>query len=411
MSDARRRTRAVTIGAVTIAGALLTVATAAATTMSPSDAVGLAMLAAGAAAVSAFGGAVALHLARSRTIAVQSAIAAVVAMLTVVVGVFGAAQAMFLTEEDVGALTVILVASTTVAAITAVLVGGRVGRASDRLAESARRVGEGATDLGTSSHLPHDLARLHAELSRSAARLDDARSRERALDQSRRELVAWVSHDLRTPLSGIRAMAEALEDGIVTDPEIVEQYHVALRIEADRLSELIDDLFELSRTQAGVLHLDVERVSLGDLVSDAIATATPIAATKGVELEGRLDGDSPELSVSAREVLRALRNILENAIRHTPNDGTVVVEAGVDGDRAYVTVRDTGGGISESDLPRVFDVAFRGDTARTPGGGAGLGLAIARGLVEAHRGEVQVRNENGGACFTVRLPLEEVDVS
>jgi signal transduction histidine kinase len=401
----------VTIGAVTLAGALLTVATAAATTMSPSDAIGLAMLAAAAAAVSAFGGAVALRLARSRTIAVQSAIAAVVAMLTVVVGVFGAAQAMFLTEEDVGALTVILVASTTVAAVTAILVGGRVGRASDRLAESARRVGEGATDLGTSSHLPQDLARLHAELSRSAARLDDARSRERALDQSRRELVAWVSHDLRTPLSGIRAMAEALEDGVVADTETVEQYHIALRIEADRLSELIDDLFELSRTQAGVLHLDVERVSLGDLVSDAIATAAPIAATKGVELEGRLEGDSPELTVSAREVLRALRNILENAIRHTPSDGTVVVEAGVDGDRAYVTVRDSGGGISETDLPRVFDVAFRGDAARTPGAGAGLGLAIARGLVEAHRGEVQVRNENGGACFTVRLPLEEVDVS
>nr|MBA2326207.1 HAMP domain-containing histidine kinase [Actinomycetota bacterium] len=165
--------------------------------------------------------------------------------------------------------------------------------------------------------------------------------------------------------------------------------------------------FELSRTQAGVLRLEFERVSLGDLVSDAVATAVPIATAKGVHLEGHLNGPPAELDVSAPEILRALRNILENAIRHTPGDGTVVVAAGREAGRAYVSVSDNGGGIPDADLSRVFDVAFRGDTARTPGDGAGLGLAIARGLVEAHHGEVIVRNENGGARFTVRLPLSE----
>ena len=126
-------------------------------------------------------------------------------------------------------------------------------------------------------------------------------------------------------------------------------------------------------------------------------------------LEGRVAGRAPELPAATREVLRALRNVLENAIRHTPSDGTVIVVAGTDDDRAYISVQDSGGGIDDDDLPRVFDVGFRGDDARTPGDGAGLGLAIARGLVEAHHGDISVRNENGGARFTLRLPLDKLD--
>jgi signal transduction histidine kinase len=316
---------------------------------------------------------------------------------------------MFVNNEDVGALVVIVAASATVAALAAVLVGSSVGRASDALVESARRIGEGATDLGSPANLPQELARLHAELSRSAARLAEARARERALEGSRRELVAWVSHDLRTPLAGIRALAEALEDGVVDDPVTVARYYATLRVQADRLSELVDDLFELSRAQAGVLHLQFEKVSLHDLVSDALASAAPIAAAKGVQLDGHIAGPLPEVAASSRELLRVLRNLLENAVRHTPSDGTVTVEAGIDHDRAYVTVLDSGGGISTTDLPRVFDVAFRSDPARTPGEGAGLGLAIARGLVEAHHGDITVSNENGGARFTMHLPLEQPD--
>jgi signal transduction histidine kinase len=300
---------------------------------------------------------------------------------------------------------VILAASSTIAGVAAVFVGQRVGSASDALVESARRMGEGATDLGRPANLPQELARLHDELTRAARRLDEARSRERALEQSRRELVAWVSHDLRTPLAGIRALAEALEDGVVTDPGTVAEYHVMLRIEADRLSGLVDDLFELSRTQAGVLRLDLEPVMLSDLVSDAVASVAPLAAASGVRLEGHVSGPSPQVLAATRELLRALHNVLENAIRHTGTGGTVRVQAGVEEGRGYVTVLDTGGGIGPDDLPRVFEVAFRGDPARTPGDGAGLGLAIARGLVEAHHGDISVTNRDGGACFTVHLPL------
>ncbi|MGH9013375.1 MAG: sensor histidine kinase [Acidimicrobiia bacterium] len=368
----------------------------------------LVALAAGTAAVAGVAGALVLRSLRRRPIGVQAAAVALAGVVAIGVGAWAGARVMFLSSHDLGALGVMLLAAGTVAVVTSFVLGGRVERASEALAQVTRRLGDGeAVGAAPGGAVPPELARLREELEETARRLHEARAREQALDTSRRELVAWVSHDLRTPLAGLRAVIEALEDGVVDDPETIARYHRTAREEADRLAALVDDLFELSRTQAGVMRLEVERVSLGDLVSDAIATAAPVAAAKRVRLEGRLEGRSPELEVSAPEVLRALRNILENAIRHTPSDGAVVVEAGRDAGRAYVSVSDTGGGISESDLPRVFDVAFRGDAARTPCDGAGLGLAIARGLVEAHRGEVTVRNENGGACFTVRLPLSE----
>jgi signal transduction histidine kinase len=371
------------------------------------ETVELALLAAGTAAVAATAGALVLRALRRRSLGTQVAAVAVAAVVGVGVGAWAGARAMFISEHDLWALGVILVAAGVVAVVSALLLGRRVGAASEALVGVARRLGDpGARADAPGPATPQELARLHRELELTSRRLEQARTREQALDGSRRELVAWVSHDLRTPLAGIRAIVEALEDGVVEDEKTVARYHATLRGEADRLAELVDDLFELSRAQAGVLQLQLESVSLGDLVSDALAGASPIAAANGVHLEGRLDGPPAELEVSTSEVLRALRNILENAIRHTPSDGSVTVEAGSDGGGAYVSVIDTGGGIPERDLPRVFEVAFRGDTARTPGdAGAGLGLAIARGLVEAHRGDITVRNENGGCRFTVRLPL------
>lgn len=367
----------------------------------------LALLAAGTAAVVAAAGALVLRALRRRSIGAQVAAVAVVAVVGVGVGAWAGARAMFLSAHDLWALGVILVSAGVVAVVSALLFGRRVGAASEALVGVARRIGDGEPrPKGPVPAAPQELARLHRELEQTSRRLEQARTREHALDSSRRELVAWVSHDLRTPLAGIRAIVEALEDGVVDAPETVARYYATLRGEADRLAELVDDLFELSRAQAGVLQLQLECVSLGDLVSDALAGASPIAAAKGVRLEGRLDGPPAELEVSTSEVLRALRNILENAIRHTPNDGSVTVEAGRDDAGAYVSVIDTGGGIPERDLPRIFEVAFRGDAARTPGdAGAGLGLAIARGFVEAHRGDITVRNENGGCRFTVHLPL------
>lgn len=150
----------------------------------------------------------------------------------------------------------------------------------------------------------------------------------------------------------------------------------------------------------------------GDLRVDAparvvtIAGMTPVAISKGVRLEGRIDGSGTDLTGSAPELMRALRNILENAVRHTPADGAVVVEVGREGNDAYVSVADSGGGVQDDAPPRIFEVGFRGDPARSPGGGGGLGLAIARSFVEAHRGRITVRHDEVGACFTVWLPID-----
>jgi len=364
-------------------------------------------LAAGTAALTGLAGALLLWALRRRAIGLQVAAVALVTLGAVALAVVVGAKLMFLSERDVTDVVVLLASGSTVAVFTALALGRRVERASASLVDATRRLGEEGAVLLEPRHVvgSSELARLGRQLEETSARLDAARIRERALDDSRRELVAWVSHDLRTPLAGLRAMAEALEDGVVDDPATIARDHATMRVEVDRLAALVGDLFELSQTQAGALQLHLERVALGDLVTDLVAGTQPLAEAKGVRLERRVATAPLVLSVSTPELLRALRNIIENAIRHTPSDGTIVVEAGRDADRAYVSVLDDGGGIPEADLDRVFQVAFRGDAARTPGGGAGLGLAIARGLVEAHDGDVSVCNENGGCRFTVRLPL------
>lgn len=403
--------RRATVAAVLVAGTLATGLVAAGAGVPGSDAVQLGVYAVAGSVLAGLAGLALLRApaVRRASVGAQVAVVALAAIGGVALGALAAARAMFISSHDLSALAVVLAAAGTAGVAVGLALGWTVSDASAALVRATRRLGEEpaappATSAGRAG-APRELAELATELEETSARLAESRRREQVLEESRRELVAWVSHDLRTPLAGIRAIAEALEDGVVDDGATVSRYHTTLREEADRLAHLVDDLFELSRTQAGVLRLETARVPLADLVSDALAGAAPVAAAKGVVLRGELREPAPEVEASAPELLRALRNLLENAIRHTPSDGTVLVEAGRTAHHAYVTVLDTGGGIPEPDLERVFDVAFRGDPARTPGSGAGLGLAIARGLVEAHRGAISVRNDNGGARFTVVLPI------
>ena len=239
------------------------------------------------------------------------------------------------------------------------------------------------------------------------------RAAERTAETSRRQLVAWVSHDLRTPLAGIRAMSEALEDAVVVDPTEITDYARRISSETTRLSMMVDDLFELSRINAGALALTFGPLSTEDLVAQAMETAAPAAQQRGVHLTASsAEPGWPTVQGSDPELLRVLRNLLVNAIRHTPSDHTIEVIAGQTADYAWLAVQDECGGIDPDDLPRVFDVAFRGASARSPRAGAigaetgaGLGLAIARGLVQAHGGDISVRNHGHGCRFEVRLPV------
>jgi signal transduction histidine kinase len=393
--------------AVAVAGTALVMAASWRLGMPSTDTATLATLAGGVALLGGAGCALALRPLRSAPLGAQVAVVAAIPIGASLVGTWIGARAMFLSSHDLAALVVLLLSAGTVACITALLLGARVARSGDALVAATRQIGNGVRSQAGSGTAPREFAALARELDATSVRLEEARLRERALEASRRELIAWISHDLRTPLAGIRAIAEALEDGLADDSATLDRYHATLRQEADQLSELVDDLFELSRAQHGVIQFEWERVSLHDLVSDAIAGISPIADAKGVTIEGRVPEGHPELRASPPELLRALRNILENAVRHTPSDGAVVVEARLDGDDAVVSIVDTGGGIAPENLDRVFDVGFRADPARTPGEGAGLGLAIARELVKAHHGDISVRNQNGGAQFVVRLPVEQ----
>jgi signal transduction histidine kinase len=315
---------------------------------------------------------------------------------------------MFLMSHDTWVLWIVLSGAVTSGSIAALILGRRVAGASRSVSAMARSLGlsEFAAAFAPGSSPPQELAALAVELERTSARLAASQEHTAALERSRRELVAWVSHDLRTPLAGIRAMVEALEDGVVEDAETVARYHRTMRQETDRLAGLVDDLFELSRIEAGALSLDLERVALDELVADSVAGAAIAAAAKGVDLRWRVPTPSPIVELSTPEMARVVRNLLDNAIRHTPPGGAVVIDAAAGEDGASVSVLDACGGIPDHDIDQVFELAYRGDAARTPGqAGAGLGLAVARGLVEAHHGEITVRNEGPGCRFTVRLPL------
>ncbi len=288
----------------------------------------------------------------------------------------------------------------------ALVIGRSVTQAARKLQSAVREVGDSGLYTPPAVTLPTELAGLSQGLAEAHDRLGRARAREQALEASRRELVAWVSHDLRTPLAGLRAMAEALEDQVVTDPREVGRYHSQIRLETDRLAKMIDDLFQLSKIHAGALRLSPRLVGLEDLIADVVASTEPVARAKGVRLTGAT-ASGMAVMIDPAEFGRAVKNLVTNAIRHTPPEGTIEVVGAIQSGLACVSVSDQCGGIPPEDLPRVFEVAFRGESARTPdpSGGAGLGLSIARGIVEAHSGKIGVRNTGPGCQFLISLPL------
>lgn len=316
-------------------------------------------------------GVLVLRRLRGRSVTAHVGGVLAVTVLAVAAGVVSTALAMFISSHDLNVLLVVIV----VAGSVSLAVGLWLGR---RLTNEAMWAAE-------------------------------ARERERAMEAGRRDLVAWVSHDLRTPLAGMRAMAEALEDGVVIDVYTVADFHRRIRVECDRMAALVEDLFELSRINAGALRLTIESLSLRDVVSDVVAAIGPVAEAKGVRLIA-VDGAWPVVRGSEKELSRVVANLLRNAIANTPADGTITVTGGGDAQAGWFAVTDSCGGIPAHDLPRLFEVAFRGQAARTPGEepGGGLGLAIVRGLVDAHEGQVSVANVTHGCRFTVRIPAATV---
>jgi signal transduction histidine kinase len=349
-----------------------------------------------------------LKIARRRPLRDAALVVALTPVVTVVVAAAIATVSMFLSTEQFGVLIAMVAFAGLSGIATSMVLARTLMRGSDALREAASALVRGEPYIGPSGTPSAELEALASELEAAYAKLDEARKHERAIEESRRELISWVSHDLRTPLAGIRAMAEALEDDVVSTDEDRSLYHRRIRVEVDRLARMVDDLFELSRIHAGALRLSLQRIALTEVVREAVATAAPVASAKRITVTAAgVDAAGPYVDVDPHALTRVVGNLLGNAIRHTPHDGSVEIATDHDDDFLYLSVTDECGGIADDDIDRVFEVAFRGTHARTPSpdGGAGLGLAIARGIVQAHKGRIRADNVGPGCRFTITLPL------
>ena len=286
-------------------------------------------------------------------------------------------------------------ASASTAIVAAFVVGNSIARRVRRLELTAARLASGDLDARVPIEGPREMARLGVSFNEMATNIE-------GLFDARRQLVAWASHDLRTPLAAIQAMLEAVEDGLAAP----EDYLAALAEQASVLGALIDDLFELAQIDAGALTLEFRDTPLVELVAACVRGLEAEARARRVNLEFSPSEPLPDVRCAPQQVQRVLLNLLTNALRHTPSDGSVVVTARPLGTELEVLVEDTGEGLTEQTQGRMFERFWRADPARTRGGGrAGLGLAIARGLVEAQGGRIWSENrETGGARVGFTLP-------
>lgn len=316
------------------------------------------------------------------------------------------ARLMFASPHDLMLATVLLFFASGIAMVLgyflAVAITGRIRQ----LDLAAREIQEGNLSARAPVTGSDEIAALASTFNNMATRLQETAQKQEELDRLRRELVAWAGHDLRTPLASVRAIVEALADGMVEDPETQQRYLNTARRDIQSLSALIDELFEMAQLDAGGLKLEREPSSLADLISDTLESFSELAARQGVRLEGSLATGVGPVLMDVQSIGRVLDNLVANALRHTPAGGTVSITAAPMSDGARVEVADSGEGVPPEILPHIFDRFYRGDQSRSRAtGGAGLGLAIAKGIVEAHGGEVGVESSPGqGARFYFTLP-------
>jgi signal transduction histidine kinase len=277
-------------------------------------------------------------------------------------------------------------AATASAAVAAgLLIGRSIGRRIDTLHHAARQFASGDLAARAPVEGPTELAELSETFNDMAVQLA-------MLFDSRSELVAWASHDLRTPIASLKAMLEAVEDGVAQPAEYLPRIHAQVLT----LESLVGDLFELVCIDAGAAELETLETDLSELVRSCVDEVRPEASIDGVALEARTNG-SLRVFCEPQKTARVLRNLLANALRHTPRGGSIVVSLGSYDGVARVCVEDTGEGVPPGGNERMFERFWRGDNARTAGrAGAGLGLTIARGLVEAQGGEVWAASRSGG---------------
>jgi signal transduction histidine kinase len=282
------------------------------------------------------------------------------------------------------------------------LLSHRVMEDVDALRAGLVAVGAGERSLALRLGGDDELAQVAREVEAMVARLAAAEARREDAESARRSLIAAVSHDLRTPVTALRLLADAVDDE-VGDPETRREYVRRLGVHVRALGALIDDLFELTRIEAGEVAWTMRQVQIDELVEETVAAMRPAAQAGGISVRAEIDPSLVPAHVNPERIQRVLFNLIQNAIRHTPPDGSVTVRAQSIGDAIEIEVADTGIGIAGEHRARVFEPFYRADDARTDAG-AGLGLAVSRAIVEAHGGSIWLEDATVGTRVRFRLP-------
>jgi len=315
------------------------------------------------------------------------------------------ARLMFASPHDLQLATVLLLFAGGIAMALGYFLSSTLTDRISLLDQAAQRIAAGDLQARVPVRGRDELSALARTFNQMAEKLQAVARQQEELDTLRRDLVAWAGHDLQTPLASVRAIVEALADDMVEDEETRLRYLRTAQRDILALSALIDDLFQMAQLDAGGLQLDKQATSLSDLISDTLESFSALAARQQVRLHGSVQPGVDPVSSDARQIGRVLNNLLGNALRHTPEGGSVEVRAARQGRLVRVEVIDSGEGISAQDLPHVFERFYRGEKSRSRStGGSGLGLAIARGLVEAHGGQIGVESSPQNTRFYFTIP-------
>lgn len=346
-----------------------------------------------------------------RSIRYKTLLAYSLGIVIAIINIYVTSRLMFVSLHDFLLLGILLTFAGILSVSFGYLLAMNMTRSLSLLQAGAYKIAEGDFSVRVNLNEQDEMSEVAEAFNRMGNELERAFARQREMEQSRRHLIAAVSHDLRTPLTSIRAMVEALADGVVTDEETIARYYATIRGQIQSLSSLINDLFELSQLETGQIELRLEPINMNELLSDVLETMQAQAKEKSVSLSGIFADDLPPIKVEFVKIQRVLNNLVQNAIRHTSAPGTISLAAKTVPEGVQVEVSDTGEGISAEDLPHIFDQFFRGEKSRSrETGGAGLGLAIAKRIIEAHQGCIWVESEVGrGTRFYFVLPAATSD--
>jgi signal transduction histidine kinase len=315
-------------------------------------------------------------------------------------------QQMFVSDHDLQLSGLLLLFAAIIASSFGLFVSATVTDGLQQLAFTAQQLADGNLSARVDISGKDEVAQVGLAFNEMADQLQAVDMQRTELENLRRDLIAWTSHDLRTPLTSIRVRVEALNDGVLDDPETEQRYYHSILSDVMALNLLFDDMFELAQLDRVDAKLEKSLDSLEELIDECLERFQTLSAEQGVQLSANVGEDVDPLPLNSAKISRVLDNLVSNSLRYTPEGGRIAITADRDGERVIVSVEDSGPGFKEEDIPRLFEQFYRGEQARTRAtGGAGLGLSIAHGVVAAHHGRIWAENVPGsGARVSFELP-------